>query len=214
MRWSRRAVAGAAVLAVVGLVAGSCSDSGGTDPVENAEIMVTVEADGSSLSGVAVSLYAEGGSTALDQATTNSSGEARFADVDPGAYEVEIDVPSGYALSDGEARRSVTVGDGQTGSVSYMLTEESSDVVEVRLTSSLAFSPAEVTIEPGTTVRWVNDADIYHTITPDGHSEWSRQEMNDAGETFDHTFNTEGEFPYYCEPHQPGMAGTITVESP
>lgn len=88
------------------------------------------------------------------------------------------------------------------------------DVVEVRLTSDLTFSPAEVTIEPGMTVRWVNDADIFHTVTPDGHSEWTNQEMSTAGETFEHTFSNEGSYPYYCEPHlSQGMTGTITVES-
>ena len=103
--------------------------------------------------------------------------------------------------------------DGDTGPGDTTNGTENS-VVEVNLTSGLAFTPADLTIEVGTTVRWVNDAAMFHTITPDGHSEWSRQEMTSAGQTFEHTFGSEGTFPYYCEPHQAqGMAGTITVEA-
>ncbi|MFW5946847.1 MAG: plastocyanin/azurin family copper-binding protein [Gemmatimonadota bacterium] len=199
-----------AALGVVGL-AGSCG-SDGTEP-STADIVVTVEAEDGPLSAVSVSLYAEGGSTALEQTTTNSSGEARFTDVEAGTYEVEIDVPAGYTL-EGSARQSVTVGD-QGGSVAYALeADETANVEEVHLTSNFTFSPANLTIEPGTTVEWVNDANIFHTITPDDHSEWERQEMDTTGETFRHTFETEGEFPYYCEPHlSQGMTGTITVEA-
>lgn len=89
------------------------------------------------------------------------------------------------------------------------------DLVIVELVAPYAFSPAEVTIPPGTTIRWVNRSDIFHTITPDGHSEWSEVEMFTAGEEFEHTFNDEGVFPYVCAPHvSAGMTGTITVESP
>ena len=88
-----------------------------------------------------------------------------------------------------------------------------SGVVEVAAMGDLTFSPADVTIEPGTTVRWVNNSDLFHTVTPDGHSEWSHQDLA-SGATFEHTFETEGTFPYYCEPHlSQGMTGTITVES-
>ncbi|MDX1674974.1 MAG: plastocyanin/azurin family copper-binding protein [Longimicrobiales bacterium] len=88
-----------------------------------------------------------------------------------------------------------------------------SDVVEVQAMGDLTFSPPDVTIEPGTTVRWVNESGIFHTVTPDGHTEWASADLSD-GTTFEHTFNTEGTFPYYCEPHVgQGMTGTITVES-
>ena len=48
------------------------------------------------------------------------------------------------------------------------------DVTVITLTSSLRFSPSNVTIAPGTTVRWVNGTSLGHTVTPSGHSEWSR----------------------------------------
>ncbi len=88
-----------------------------------------------------------------------------------------------------------------------------SGVVEIQLLDQ-SFSRSQLTIEPGTTVRWVNQGNIDHTVTPDGHNEWQRATFSDEGDTFEHTFETEGEFPYFCEPHQSlGMVGTIVVES-
>jgi plastocyanin len=85
--------------------------------------------------------------------------------------------------------------------------------VEVHLTSGVTFSPATLTVEPGTTVRWVNSASLFHTVTPDGHNEWAHRDMP-ADAEFEHTFTTEGTFPYYCEPHlSQGMTGTITVQA-
>lgn len=88
-----------------------------------------------------------------------------------------------------------------------------SGLVEIELLDQ-SFSRSQVTVEPGTTVRWVNQGDIVHTVTPDGHSEWQRATFAEADDVFEHTFEDEGEFPYFCEPHQSvGMVGTIVVES-
>lgn len=94
--------------------------------------------------------------------------------------------------------------------------DSDSDVVQIQLTENLTFSPDDVTIEPGTTVRWVSSYAEFHTITPENSQQegvWTRQEMNE-GDTFEHTFQTAGEvYDYFCEPHQPqGMTGTIRVE--
>lgn len=85
-------------------------------------------------------------------------------------------------------------------------------VIEVRETT---FSPSEVTIAPGTTVRWVNQGNVEHTVTPDGHSEWARAVLTETDEVFEHTFDNPGTFAYLCEPHQAvGMVGTIQVVEP
>ena len=87
------------------------------------------------------------------------------------------------------------------------------DVEIITLTSNLTFSRSNLTIEPGTTVRWVNGASIGHTVTPDGHSEWARWATDSQGQTFEHTFDAPGTFAYFCEPHQAvGMTGVITVQ--
>lgn len=85
--------------------------------------------------------------------------------------------------------------------------------VEVDLLDSFRFSPAELRVEAGTTVRWRNTTSNFHTVTPDGHSAWSEWQTAGAGETFEVTFDVPGTYPYYCRPHRSlGMTGTITVE--
>lgn len=86
------------------------------------------------------------------------------------------------------------------------------DVV-VDATADLTFNPDQVTIEPGQTVRWRYAGGPPHTVTPDGHDEWNSASLSSDGDTFDHTFEDAGEYPYYCEPHRSqGMVGTIVVE--
>ncbi len=93
-------------------------------------------------------------------------------------------------------------------------TEPQTGTVEIQLQAE-SFQPGDVLIAPGTTVRWVNAQAIQHTITPDGHDEWNRAVVSEAGQVFEHTFHDEGTFPYFCEPHQAlGMAGQIRVEEP
>jgi glucose/arabinose dehydrogenase/plastocyanin len=80
--------------------------------------------------------------------------------------------------------------------------------------SNFAFVPANVTIAVGDTVMWMNNDAIGHTSTsgqsgiPDG--KWDSGLIN-VGGSFSRTFNTVGNFPYYCTPHS-FMTGTIMVE--
>lgn len=93
-------------------------------------------------------------------------------------------------------------------------TDPLSGTIEVELREA-SFSRPDLTIEVGSTIRWVNQGNVTHTITPDGHGEWQRQELSQADEVFEHTFTSEGTFDYFCEPHQAvGMTGTIRVVQP
>lgn len=89
-----------------------------------------------------------------------------------------------------------------------------SGTVTVRM-GATSFSPANVTITQGSTVRWVNDQAIAHTITPNNPAQagaWTSQ--NIAATTnaqFSHTFTTTGTYPYHCNLHS-GMTGNITVQ--
>lgn len=213
--------AAAGLLLAAGLVwASACESNGGTEPPteESATIQVLVSVDGSGQQGVTVRLFESGGSDALSSQQTGSDGTASFSNLSAGTYDAEVVVPTGLALDEGEtAKKSVTVAAGATASVAVELVTEGGtdpDVVEIHLTGSNTFSPSEVTISEGTTVRWINDTSTFHTVTPDGHSQWSRVEMNNEGDIFTHTFNNIGTFEYFCEPHESiGMTGTITVES-
>jgi plastocyanin len=90
-------------------------------------------------------------------------------------------------------------------------------VVVIRLGTDLRFNPSDVTVPAGTTIRWVNDAAMFHTITPDNAAQdgvWARRGVTASGEAFTHTFSRAGEtYTYHCEPHLAnGMTGTIRVQ--
>ena len=215
-QWTRRGALAGALLGVVAIL-GACGEDNGMTPVdEPATIVATVTADDTAASGVSVNLFEDGAMSALSSATTDASGQVLFEGLDAGSYDVAITIPSGLTLEDGPARRAVTATAGQEATVSFALATETApatDTVEVTLTN-YAFSPDELTIAPGTLVRWVNNTSTFHTITPDGHNEWNEGSVSSQGEEFTHTFMNEGTFPYYCSPHQSlGMVGTITVQS-
>ncbi|MEX2467504.1 MAG: plastocyanin/azurin family copper-binding protein [Gemmatimonadota bacterium] len=205
------------LFAMLALLSCGGSDNGTTEPDTTGDLRVTVNADGSGLAGVTVRFFAGGGSTATTTQATGSDGRTTFADVAAGSHDVEIEVPDGFVRAAGEDdRKSASVTAGSTANVSFALEEEiSGDVVEVTLNDDLTFSPATVTISSGTTIRWVSQSDMTHTVTPEGHSEWSSASLTASGQTFTHTFDDTGTFDYFCEPHlAQGMTGTITVEVP
>jgi plastocyanin len=73
-----------------------------------------------------------------------------------------------------------------------------------------AFDPKDVTIKPGTTVRWTNTGQ-----DKDGHSVTADDGSYDSGvlkegDTYTHTYDAEGTFSYICSVH-PSMKGTVVV---
>lgn len=185
-----------------------------TDP-DKGSIQTTVSAAGAGVSGIGIGLFEREGSAAVQTRSTDGDGTALFVDLEPGAWEVAVTDLSGRALVDGEAvRKPAAVVAGEQTEVSFMVEPAAGDrVVEVIVSGNLTFEPTTVTITPGTTVRWINAQAMAHTVTPDGHEEWVDTSLGEAGETFEHTFTTPGEFPYYCQPHVGlGMRGTIRVE--
>lgn len=71
-----------------------------------------------------------------------------------------------------------------------------------------AFGQNPLNISVGTTVTWVNNDNVGHTVTSDTN-EFSSSILQ-PGESFEHTFGEAGTFPYHCEIH-PNMVGTIVV---
>lgn len=75
----------------------------------------------------------------------------------------------------------------------------------------LTFDPADLTIEVGDTVTWVNDGGLHNVAANDG-SFTSGDPSTDMW-VYSHTFNQGGTFPYLCQVHSDqGMVGTVTVE--
>lgn len=78
---------------------------------------------------------------------------------------------------------------------------------------NFAFAPAAVTVSTGTTViwRWNGEGSIHNVVDTEGRFE--SEIMSRAGATFEHTFERNGTYKYYCGPHkQSGMKGAVVVE--
>jgi plastocyanin len=91
------------------------------------------------------------------------------------------------------------------------------NAVVITLTTDSRFSPNDLTIDPGTVVRWSSATSMFHTITPDNPQQagvWNRTESTSTGTVLTHTFNVSGQtYAYHCEPHlADGMTGTIRVQ--
>jgi plastocyanin len=64
-------------------------------------------------------------------------------------------------------------------------------------------------VDPGTTVCWINQGQVHHTVTSEG-GQFNSGDLA-PGQTFTYTFNTPGTFNYRCLYHAPSMAGSVTV---
>jgi plastocyanin len=72
------------------------------------------------------------------------------------------------------------------------------------------FTPQHVTVKTGTTVTWINDDDIPHTVASSGKS--FKSQPLDTKDKFSFTFTTPGTYEYFCSLH-PHMTGAIVVEA-
>ena len=84
------------------------------------------------------------------------------------------------------------------------------EVVEITMLK-FKFEPEQVTIKPGTIIRWVNmEKRQYHSV-------WfeklglDESEYLFPGDTYEQKFDDKGTFPYRCGPH-PQMTGLVIVE--
>jgi plastocyanin len=73
------------------------------------------------------------------------------------------------------------------------------------------FSPANVSVEPGTTVTWVNEGNVPHTVTSDDGQFDSGVLM--PGDSYTVMFKGQGTITYHCAIH-PSMTGSVTVGRP
>ncbi|MFD1589232.1 halocyanin domain-containing protein [Halorientalis brevis] len=77
----------------------------------------------------------------------------------------------------------------------------------------LAFGPAAVHVDNGATVKfeWTGEGGAHNVVAEDGSFE-SGSPTASAGVNFEHTFNSDGVYNYYCNPHKAsGMLGSIVV---
>jgi plastocyanin len=76
---------------------------------------------------------------------------------------------------------------------------------------NFAFTPANLTVAPGTTITWVNHDQEPHTVVSAGDSPAKFKSPGlDTDEKFSFVFAQPGTYSYICTVH-PHMAGTIIV---
>lgn len=196
----------AAMMAVFG-VSGVEWESGGLS--NSGESIVLIDADGVEVDAVEFDdadpwptdgTDGEGGSIELCDATSdNSLGESwRVANNDSG---MEINGAIVY---------------GTPGAANTVSCAAEPDVlVDV---SGLTFTPADITIQIGETVRWENTSGNHNVngsldAYPDNPEGFLSGDPAPAPWTYEYTFNEPGFYNYQCDLHVgAGMVGTVTVE--
>lgn len=77
--------------------------------------------------------------------------------------------------------------------------------------SNFSFTPAMLTVTPGTEVNWINKDEEPHTVmSADGGATFKLPALDD-NERFSFTFSKPGTFKYFCSIHS-HMTGTIIVK--
>ncbi|MGO9545256.1 MAG: cupredoxin family copper-binding protein [Rhodomicrobium sp.] len=89
-----------------------------------------------------------------------------------------------------------------------MAANEAAPTASVRI-DNFSFTPAEITIAPGTTVTWTNGDDIPHTVAATG--KLFRSKVMDTDQSYSFTFTAPGIYDYFCSLH-PHMQGKVIVK--
>jgi amicyanin len=107
-------------------------------------------------------------------------------------------VPAAVAGNTGHSNRNAASSENTTAGES----------VTVRI-NGMRFEPANITVKPGTTVTWVHESRMPHTVS--SQSGMLRSSTLYTGQKFSHTFDAEGRYDYLCDLH-PSMKGSVVVE--
>jgi plastocyanin len=86
--------------------------------------------------------------------------------------------------------------------------EETKDANVVTI-DNFSFTPGDLTVAVGTTVKFVNHDDIPHTVVENNKA--FRSKPLDTDDSYSYTFASAGTFGYFCGLH-PKMVGKIIVK--
>ena len=131
---------------------------------------------------------------------------------------VKLSILSALALvaaSGAIAFASVSVSAQQSGGSKVSIVEGASTMADK------AFDPSPANVKAGDTVTWTNNDSTPHTVTSgtgssdpnmgkDFDSSPGLKTLLSPKQTFDHKFDTAGEFAYFCQVH-PTMVGKVVV---
>jgi plastocyanin len=75
------------------------------------------------------------------------------------------------------------------------------------------YQPGRIQVKAGTTVTWINEDEIFHTVTAvagEGKDGGYDASLDGKGKSFSFTFSQPGIYTYYCDRHE-HMRGEIEV---
>ena len=156
---------------------------------------------------------ATSGSTNATSGSTNAtSGSTNATSGSTNATSGSTNATSG---STNATSGSTNASDQASGNVQVSIVPGASTLTD----TSYSPNPIEVTV--GQTVVWTNDDSAFHTVTsgsagaPDVGKAFDSglagpTALTSKGKTFEHKFDTAGEYPYFCTLH-PAMVGTVMV---
>jgi plastocyanin len=75
------------------------------------------------------------------------------------------------------------------------------------------YQPGRIQVKAGTTVTWLNEDEIFHTVTAvarEGKGGGFDAPLEGKGKSFSFTFSQPGVYSYYCDRHE-HMRGEIEV---
>jgi len=136
---------------------------------------------------------------ATETATDTPGGTPSAAAIDYGDWFAETDNFDGTTV-DARGQDSLTVTVGAPGNSG----------------GAFAFDPPAVHVDPGTTVtwEWTGDGGTHNVVAENGAFR-SGDPTDEAGHTFEFTFDSEGLFKYFCDPHRGlGMRGAVVAGDP
>lgn len=144
-------------------------------------------------------------------------------DIQPGqSYAYTFCLPGTYQIEDarGSARATIVVTGsaptltppvggtpGTPGPPQATNTPISGNLFVVNIWNDDEFTPANITINGGTRVQWMNHDGDEHTVTSPGN--FNSGDI-DTGQTWEYVFNVNGVYNYFCNYHAE-MQGSITV---
>ena len=90
--------------------------------------------------------------------------------------------------------------------VAAVAAQDTANVVSI---DNFTFTPPELTVAVGTTVKWVNHDDIPHLVV--NKDKVFRSKALDTDDSYSFTFTSAGTFNYFCGLH-PQMVGKVIVK--
>ena len=129
-------------------------------------------------------------------------------------YALAFGIASFFAMNCGSGDGGGYGDDGSKSSASSEASGTGDVAAEVKILAR-EYVPAEVHVKKGQTVRWVwvqgtHDVVSGASCTPD--NKFVSGSAQSKG-SFEHTFDSAGTFPYFCNPHCGlGMTGKVIVE--